>query len=274
MSAKSYRWFFQRLDSIEESKPILSIDGPIATIFLNRPSVHNRIQSEDVVQLRDYFNKINADTSIRVAVFCSAGASFSSGYDLNAFGDGTASTFETQVSGDDFEALGDELEQLRPITIARLHAPLFGGATDLALACDFRLGADTIHMLMPAAKIGIQYYGHGLRRWVCRLGLNSAKELFLTAKKIDAAQMLNNGFLTQRMPVGQLDVQLQNLIDSILILAPLAVQGMKQVLNDCANANFDDDKAKKLHLRSRQSEDMLEALRARKQKRSSVFKGR
>ncbi len=274
MSAQTDRWFPPKLDCPTQTKPILNLDGPVATIFLNRPSVHNRIQSEDVVQLRDYFNRINAETSIKLVVFCSAGASFSSGYDLNAFGDGAVSTFNTQNPRDDFEALGDELERLRPITIARLHAPLFGGATDLALACDFRLGADSIHMLMPAAKIGIQYYGHGLRRWVSRLGLNAAKQLFLTAQTIDADQMFKNGFLTHRMSADQLDVQLQNLIDSILNLAPLAVQGMKQVLNDCANARFDDDKAKQLHLLSRQSEDMREALQARKQKRSPVFKGR
>ncbi len=88
----------------------------------------------------------------------------------------------------DFQALADEVETARPVTIARLNGPVYGGATDLALACDFRLGVDTARMFMPAAKFGLQYYPHGLRRWVTRLGLAASKSLFLTGRTIEAAR--------------------------------------------------------------------------------------
>ena len=72
------------------------------------------------------------------------------------------------------------LEMARPVTVAALHGGVYGGATDLALACDFRVGAHGIDMFMPAARLGLHYYRSGLERYVSRLGLDNAKRLFLT----------------------------------------------------------------------------------------------
>src|ERR687893_246892 len=81
----------------------------------------------------------------------------------------------------------DRLEAVRVPTIARLQGGVYGGATDLALACDFRIGHEGIEMVMPAGRLGVHYYASGLRRYVSRLGLNTAKRLFLTAERLDAA---------------------------------------------------------------------------------------
>ena len=64
-----------------------------------------------------------------------------------------------------FEALADAVEQARPITIAVLHGGVYGGATDLALACDFRLGAPATEMFVPAARLGLLFYRSGLERY-------------------------------------------------------------------------------------------------------------
>jgi enoyl-CoA hydratase/carnithine racemase len=57
-----------------------------------------------------------------------------------------------------FEAVVDALEEARPVTVAVLHGSVYGGGTDLALACDFRLGAQGIDMFMPAARLGLHFY--------------------------------------------------------------------------------------------------------------------
>ena len=64
---------------------------------------------------------------------------------------------------DAFERTVDRLEALRVPTIAALNGSVYGGATDLALACDFRIGVKGMRLLMPAARLGIVYYPSGIR---------------------------------------------------------------------------------------------------------------
>jgi enoyl-CoA hydratase/carnithine racemase len=115
------------------------------------------------------------------------GKYFCSGYDIGSIGG------DRRV---DFAAVVDAVEEARPVCIAVLHGSVYGGATDLALACDFRIGAEGIDMFMPAARLGLHYYRSGLERYVARLGLDNAKRLFLTAEKLNARQMKEIGFLT------------------------------------------------------------------------------
>ena len=75
-------------------------------------------------------------------------------------------------AGARFEAIAEALERARPVTIAEIHGGVYGGATDLALACDFRLGSTAAEMQVPAARLGLLFYGGGMERlvpdWGCR----------------------------------------------------------------------------------------------------------
>src|ERR1700758_4442165 len=105
----------------------------------------------------------------------------------------------------------DRLEDLGVPTICRLNGGVYGGSTDLALACDFRIGVDTSEMFMPAARLGLHYYTSGIKRYVSRLGADNAKRLFLTAEKISAAEMLRIGYLTALVAPGALDAEVDRL---------------------------------------------------------------
>ena len=104
-----------------------------------------------------------------------------------------------------FEALANRIEDFPLPTICRLNGGVYGGSTDLALACDFRIGVDSCEMLMPAARLGLHYYPSGIRRYVSRLGVAAAKKLFLTAQKMDAAEMLRIGYLDTVVAADELD---------------------------------------------------------------------
>ena len=110
-----------------------------------------------------------------------------------------------------FEALTVRLESCRVPTICRLNGGVYGGSTDLALACDFRVGHDGVEMFMPAGRLGVHYYQAGMRRYVSRLGLNAAKRLFLTAERIGAVEMLRIGYLTEVAPAEELDARVDAL---------------------------------------------------------------
>src|SRR5947207_12663770 len=145
------------------SAPVLDIDGASATVRLNRPKHLNRLQPEDLDALVRLFDRIEADPALRVLVLTGTGHAFSSGYDLGSIAERTANAQE-QTAGSAFEIVVNRLEDLALPTICRLNGGVYGGATDLALACQFRIGVDRCVMLLPGARLGLQYYKSGMRR--------------------------------------------------------------------------------------------------------------
>ena len=169
----------------EASAPVLDLNGARATIRLNRPKHLNRLQPDDLDALLKLFDRIESDPAIRVLVLTGTGRAFSAGYDLGSIAERAANAQE-QTAGSAFEIVVDRLEDLAIPTICRINGGVYGGSTDLALACDFRIGVDTCEMFMPAARLGLHYYKSGIKRYVSRLGVDNAKKLFLTAQKIGA----------------------------------------------------------------------------------------
>src|SRR4030081_340567 len=186
------------------SAPLLELDGARATIRLNRPRHLNRLQPDDLDALIKLFDRIEADSPIRGLGLTGTGRAFSAGYDLGSIAERAANAQE-QTAGSAFEIVVNRLEDLAIPTICRINGGVYGGSTDLALACDFRVGVDTCEMFMPAARLGLHYYKSGIRRYVSRLGVDNAKKLFLTAQKIGAAEMLRIGYPTAVVAVEALD---------------------------------------------------------------------
>src|SRR5258708_1903409 len=184
--------------------PVLEIDAARATIRLNRPKHLNRLQPDDLDALLKQFDRIEADSEIRVLVLTGTGRAFSAGYDLGSIAERAASAQE-QTAGSAFEIVVNRLGDLAITTICRVNRGGYGGSHHLALACDFRIGVDTCEMFMPAARLGLHYYKSGLARYVSRLGVDNAKKLFLTAERIGAAEMLRIGYLTAMVPAEALD---------------------------------------------------------------------
>ena len=171
----------------------------------------NRLQPDDLEALLHLFDRIEGDAALRVLVLTGTGRAFSAGYDLNSVAERAVSTVEQQSAGSAFEVVVNRLEDLGVPTICRLNGGVYGGATDLALACDFRIGTDGCEMFMPAARLGLHYYPSGIARYASRLGVDNAKKLFLTAEKIDAAEMLRIGYLTALVPADALDHEVDRL---------------------------------------------------------------
>ena len=250
----------------EAGPPILSIDGARATIRLNRPRHHNRIETGDIAALCEQFARIAEDRRIRVLVLASAGRTFCAGFNLEEL---APERYDESAPG--FDRMVDQLEALRVPTIAAVGGSLYGGGTDLALACDFRIGVPGIELMMPAARIGVHYYYGGLRRYVTRLGLSAAKRLFLTAEKIDAEELLRIGFLDAIVPADELAARVDALAERLATHAPAAVQGMKRALNDIAAGTADAAEITRAWRASMRSADVAEGLAAHAEKRKPAF---
>jgi enoyl-CoA hydratase/carnithine racemase len=156
-------------------------------------------------------------------------------------------------------------------TICRLNGGVYGGATDLALACDFRIGVDTGEMFMPAARLGLHYYKSGIGRYVSRLGADNAKKLFLTAEKISAPEMLRIGYLTAMVPPESLDEEVDRLAMLLAGNAPVAMAGMKRTINEIARGKLNEAAADQRARDSMRGAEIREGVRAFAEKRPPKF---
>ena len=267
----------ERTRSDASTTPILTVTEGRALMRLNRPAEHNRIEPADLSALVEIFDRVEKDASIRVLVLTGTGKSFSSGFHIGALAERKKASAEGQSADRDpdaFEKTVDRLEALRVPTIAAFNGGVYGGSTDLGLACDFRIGVPGMKMFMPASRLGIVYYPSGLRRYVNRLGLAAAKKLFLTAQPMATEELLRIGYLDEVVAPDKLMARVGELSSQIGANAPLSVAGHKKALNQVAAGRLDMEALADIRRMCGASEDHKEALAAWTAKRTPVFKGR
>ncbi len=246
--------------------PTLEMAGAIARLSLHRPALANRLSVADLACLQEQLDAVNRAPDVRVLIISGEGRHFCAGFDL-------AEVLAVDA-GALFERFTDALESARPVTIARLHGGVFGGAADLALACDFRLGGPACAMFVPAARIGLHFYGAGLRRFVSRLGLAAAKRVLLAGATLDAAALLDCGFLDELLPdLAALDARVEALAHELQAMAPLALLPMKRHLNALAAGRLDAAQLACDIERARVSLDLAEGAAAWRAGRPAQFGG-
>ncbi|MCS6810563.1 MAG: enoyl-CoA hydratase/isomerase family protein [Tepidimonas sp.] len=255
--------------------PLLAVAGGVATITLNRPRHHNRLESTDLQVLEQHIRTVEADPSVRVLVLSAQVRGprpvFSAGFDLGGFdrhphGPGGAV--------DAFARVADALAAARPITLAALGGSVMGGAVDLALACDFRIGVQGMQVRVPAAALGLHYYSSGLRRAVATLGLPLARRLWLAAETLQDEALLTSGFLDACVPAADLSGEVQRRVQALLALAPLALQGMKRTLRELAEGGGEPQAWRARELATHASADFAEGRAAALARRAPRFEGR
>lgn len=213
--------------------PLVQRAGDLLRLTLSRPAEHNRLDPADVDALLALFERLAAEGRTRALVITGDGEkTFSSGYTLQAIVDELDARFERML---------EALETLPFPTIAALNGSVYGGATDLALCCDLRIGSPGLKMFMPAAKFGLHYYPGGLRRYLTRLGLPAASKLMLTATAIESDEMLRIGFLTDLVPREALCTRVDAYLDNVARTAPAVVAQMKRHLHAMARAGLDSE---------------------------------
>ena len=253
---------------ITEGPPSLSVAGSVATIHLNRSSRSNCLSNGDIGVFEQHLEFVDNDTSIRVLVLQARGPTFCAGYDLRELREGSGNGTPR------FDKLVARLAELRVPTIGGFSGAVYGGGADLAIACDFKLGTPATAFAMSAARIGVHYYYGGLVRFVNRLGLTTAKRLFLSGGKVDSAEMLRLGILDEIVEPDAMQERIMALSQSLVANAPVAVQGMKRALNQIASGDADASAIDAAWEASLASNDLTEGLRALQEKRVPRFADR
>lgn len=252
--------------------PVLHVAGGVATITLNRPAQRNRMENGDLQTLLAQFEAINRDPDVRVLVLTANTAGqpkpvFCAGYDIGGFN-------EQGQGATAFEKVPDALAAMRPITVCALNGSVYGGATDVVLACDLRIGLQGIEWRMPATALGLHYYPSGLQRYISRFGVAAAKRAFLTARPFDWQQLERLGLFEAFVTPDQWQATQQALVQDILALAPLAAQETKKSLNEIANGHMDWSALRAREELTSTSADFAEGRTAFAERRKPVFVGR
>ena len=226
-----------------ESVPTLTVRDGRALVQLNRPTRHNCIGPQDIEAFQHILSRVEKDKTVRVLVLTGVGRTFCAGYDLHSLALGNPHANRNKALDDAyaFTQLVNRLETFRTPTICGLNGPVYGGGSDLALACDFRLGVRRATMVIPVSRLGVHYYHGGLVRLATRLGLGASKRLLLLGQPIDAEEMLRIGFLDEVVTTLQ---KLRQRMDALADLiagapAPAILAGMKRDLNRIAKGDID-----------------------------------
>ncbi|TAJ99571.1 MAG: enoyl-CoA hydratase/isomerase family protein [Chloroflexota bacterium] len=209
----------------------LDLDGPIATITIDRPEKLNAMTPGMLEGLESLLASIEADADIRVVVLTGAGErAFCAGADIDAW-----SALAPIDMWRSWVRLGhrvvDRLEGLRQPTIAALNGVAFGGGLELALACDLRIAADTVTLAAPEVGIAtIPGWGMTTRLAVVA-GPARAKQMILTGERIDARRAEAWGVLSEVVPTAELQDAVRRTAERIAAGAPVAVQVAKQLID-------------------------------------------
>lgn len=246
----------------------------IATVTLNRVAAHNALSVEMLEQFLDALYALKFDPDVRVIVVTGAGEkSFCAGADL--IQRGQMDLPQTRQHINLIRTAVNELDAMPQPTIAAVNGVAFGGGTELTLAADIRIASPNAKFGLTEVALAIIPGAGGTQRLPRLIGVAKAKELILTARRIDATEAERIGLVNYVVAQEELLEKAYSLAREITNNGPLAVRQAKLAINkgtevDLATGLAIEQNAYEVII---PSQDRLEGLRAFKEKRPPVYKG-
>ena len=252
------------------------LDGAILHIVFDNLARHNALSVDMWGAVPALLQQAETDDRVRAVVFSGAGEkAFVSGADISQFEDQRAAKEAVKH----YEALAEDalmgIYRFPKPTIACIRGWCIGGGVNVAISCDIRLAASDAVFSIPAARLGLGYRYSALKNLVDLVGVGPAKDLFFTARRIDAAEALRLGLVTRTAEVADLPALLAEYTGAIADNAPLTVQAGKAIMGEILKPSpeLDHQRCRDLILGCFESQDYAEGRKAFMEKRKPTFRG-
>lgn len=247
----------------------------LAWLTINRPRVHNAMNSACILEMTAALEVLEADPSVRViAIIGSGGKAFTSGADISEIKEFTG--IEMEPYNRRWINLFEKIERLKKPVIAAVHGWATGGGTEMSLACDFvvcsseaRFGLAEINIgVIPGAGAAIR-----LTRWVGRL---KAKEILMLGEQISGSEAVEVGLANKCVSHDGLQDAVKEIASALSEKAPLALAAAKVSVNSASESHQTTAIEHELNefLRLFWTQDQKEGMRAFLEKRKPKFIGK
>lgn len=210
-------------------------DG-IATVILCRVEKRNALTPAMLLELRAIAEGFREEPETRAVVIRGEGAHFSVGADISQMGDRPPQTVHLRRTAEAGALLMRALREISQPTICAVQGIATGGATCIATACDFRVGAHDARIGYGEVKLGINLMWHALPLAIQTVGLARAKRMVMTGALFDAETMRDWGFFDEIVATEDRDAAALRLAETYAALPPIAVQMIKRSANAYAGA--------------------------------------
>ena len=252
------------------------LEGPVLHIRFNNPAKHNALSVDMWEAIPPLLARAGGDDEVRCVVFSGEGGkSFISGADISQFEDMRAAREAVRR----YEALAEKalmsIHDFAKPTLACIRGWCIGGGVNVAISCDIRIASADSIFSIPAARLGLGYRYSAMKNLVDLIGPGAAKDLFFTARRIDAAEAKALGLVSRVCPPEGLEALLAEYTTALARNAPLTVAAGKAITREILKASPDQDLelCASLIRGCFESADYAEGRTAFMQKRNPVFTG-
>lgn len=199
----------------------VTTDGAVGRLMLNVPERRNAISYAMRARVADALAAFDDDPDVRVVVLTAAGSTFCAGVDLRDAGEPDASALAST------KPLTWPLERFGKPLLAAINGPAVGGGFELALAADLRIASTAAWFALPEVKLGSLPGSGGTQRVTRALPSAIAAKLMFTGERLDAADALRYGLVSDLVAPDELLPLADSLAALIAANAPLSLRAAK-----------------------------------------------
>lgn len=252
-------------------------DASTLHIRFNNPARHNAVSVDMWQAIPPLLAQAENDDQIRLVVFSGAGEkAFVSGADISQFEDMRAAREAVTRYEEMAESALMGIYRFSKPTLSCIRGFCIGGGVNVAISCDIRIASADSVFSIPAARLGLGYRYSAMKNLVDLIGPGAAKDLFFTARKIDAQEARSLGLISRVCEPDQLPALLAEYTEALAANAPLTVRSGKAITAEILKPSPELDFAlcQQLIRGCFESEDYAEGRKAFMEKRKPVFTGK
>ena len=252
---------------------LLKIDryeNGVLLVTLDRPPL-NLMSPDLLFEIKDFFNEVNSDDTLRAIMLTGSKRSFCAGADTTTF-----ANMPKGCGGIIGQRCYNTIESCRLPVIAAIEGHCLGGGLELALCCDIRYASETASIGLVEANLGLTAAYGGNTRLPWFIGEANAKLMFYTAAKLSGEEAYRNGLVQGVFAPDQLIEKALELAQLMATKAPRSLTAVKRITNGFRHELFAHGFALETDLSpyATQSADAREGISAMREKRKPVFQNK